>query len=352
MPRRGRSASPPPASRRWALNPIRFGENKLATWKRLKRKYCITASLENSHKSLLIAVITTDLPMQYQILPLSRQAKSWKSLVVSFPTFPIFFLVTSQSNDLVVSKFTKHLLAIGQSYHVIFVRGNTCSSLWNCHRESWATNDDSETHGFHGNVFRFRQMASAPQRAAPAPAPAQRAPAPVAAPPSAVAPAAAPAGGGKQIFISNQAKILSRVSFRHDGKHRIYRCRCRHWICCRPRNHRNVQRIWIIWRTGSAAAAGPSRSATVASRLQIARTNAIWSVRMGNQAIPAVRSAAERPHPVRWIQRGYSTVQVGQPLLSWMTTKRFFLSDFPLFITPSLSIQLPMTFLFISLFFL
>lgn len=181
-------------------------------------------------------------------------------------------------------------------------------------------------------------MASAPQRAAPAPAPAQRAPAPVAAPPSAMAPAAAPAGGGKQIFMSNHVKILSRVSFRHVGKHRNHRCWCRHWICCRPRNHWYVQRIWIFWRTGSAAAAaaGPSRP-TVTSRLQIARTNAIWSVRMGNQAIPAVRSAAERPHLVRWIQRGYSTVQVGQPLLSWMTTKRFFLSDFPLFINPQCS---------------
>lgn len=49
-------------------------------------------------------------------------------------------------------------------------------------------------------ILSFRQMASAPQRAAPAPAPVQRAPAPVAAPPSAVAPAAAPAGGGKQKF--------------------------------------------------------------------------------------------------------------------------------------------------------
>lgn len=139
---------------------------------------------------------------------------------------------------------------------------------------------------------------ASPQRAA---APVQqRAPVPAAAPPSAVAPSAAAPGGGKDSPIQSCGLLITFffLNFRNDGEHCFNSGWSCHWIGCRTRNHRNVQR----WLFRCSPPRSGSRSPGSSSSDLIFGSISIGPLRMGNQAVPSVRSAAVRLVALRRIQ--------------------------------------------------
>lgn len=111
---------------------------------------------------------------------------------------------------------------------------------------------------------------------------------------------------------SGAGHARAAVSLQADG---CYSGRSRSWVSSRPRrwscSNRHVQ--WWFISSGSGSSSGRSSAclpATCPLVLRPASTDgANRTVRLGNQAVSAVRSEPERPDPLRGIQRGSPPVQ-------------------------------------------
>lgn len=106
--------------------------------------------------------------------------------------------------------------------------------------------------------------------------------------------------------------------FRNDGADCNNRSWRRHRKRSWTRNHRNVQRRLVVrcWPPPRPATA-TDRQPTTSCNF-IARSVPVGSVRMGNQAVPAVRPAAVRSHALRRFQRSHPSVQVVAPHVRWI----------------------------------
>lgn len=160
-------------------------------------------------------------------------------------------------------------------------------------------------------------MAPAPQRAAPQQAAApQRAPVPAAAPPSAMASPAAQGPSKLNQLFGQLGWLFFVITFRHDGWNRSDS----RWCCprkrCRTRNHWNVlRRIIIVGRTSTSTTSACRPTVTIS--ILTARTTNTGCMRMGDQAIPAVRSATVWSYTLRRLQWSNPTVQIGWSILRW-----------------------------------
>merc|ERR1712012_144942 len=92
-----------------------------------------------------------------------------------------------------------------------------------------------------------------------------------------------------------------------DGRHRWW-SRC--WLCRGPR--RRQRHHWhVLWWLLISTCTGSTCPCTSCTSSRAKRAN--WTLRLGDQAVPAVQPGPVRHHPLRRVQRGAQRVQAEEP---------------------------------------
>merc|ERR1711872_935514 len=97
-----------------------------------------------------------------------------------------------------------------------------------------------------------------------------------------------------------------------DGRHRWW-SRC--WLCRGPRRRQRHHWHVLWWLLISTCTCGtcPCTSCPCTSCTSSRAKRANWTLRLGDQAVPAVQPGPVRHHPLRRVQRGAQRMQAEEP---------------------------------------